>query len=141
MICVCNNFSPYFTLQVDHDVLDVNNELFENCCSNLKLTVQDLECRLASIIAQVLSVSDIYATVQIGHFLFGQVLSTIPPSAHGCEFMQGFDDCVTLSSAFKIFESFEGLVDRDSIKTNLEHLYYNFLGTFANELTEASHWE
>ena len=71
MICVCNNFSPYFTLQVDHDVLDVNNELFENCCSNLKLTVQDLECRLASIIAQVLSVSDIYATVQIGHFLFG----------------------------------------------------------------------
>ena len=45
-----------------------------------------------------------------------------------------------MSSAFKVFESFEGIVDRDAIYTDLEHKHSELLRFFANELAEASNW-
>ena len=50
-------------LKVDYDVLDIDDLRFEDSCSQLKLIVQDLECRLASIIAQVLAVIVVCAAV------------------------------------------------------------------------------
>ena len=38
----------------------------------------------------------------------------------GSVIVQGFEDCATVAMAFKLFEAFEGLLDREIIMTDLE---------------------
>lgn len=49
---------------------------------------------------------------------------------------QGFDECTTVSATFKLFESFEGLVERDAISSGLEHKHAELARSFLFELRE-----
>lgn len=50
--------------------------------------------------------------------------------------MQGFDECTTVSAAFKLFEGFDGLVERDAISTDLERKHADLVRCFLFELRE-----
>lgn len=49
---------------------------------------------------------------------------------------QGFDECTTVTAAFKLFEGFEGLVERDAISADLERKHAELVRTFLAELRE-----
>lgn len=52
--------------------------------------------------------------------------------------LQGFDECTTVGATFKLFESFEGLVERDAISADLERKHAELVRSFLFELHEAS---
>lgn len=49
---------------------------------------------------------------------------------------QAFDDCTTIGASFKLFESFEGLVERDAISADLQRKHADLIGAFLLELQE-----
>jgi len=51
--------------------------------------------------------------------------------------LQGFDECTTVGTSFKLFESFEGLVERDAISADLERKHAELVRSFLFELHEA----
>lgn len=52
--------------------------------------------------------------------------------------IQAFDDCTTLSMTFKLLDSFEGLLDREVIATDLEKKTDDLLKSFQNDLSDVS---
>jgi dynein heavy chain, axonemal len=50
--------------------------------------------------------------------------------------LQAFDDCPTLSSAFKLLESFEGLLERDSIAAQLSRKHEDMVAAAAADVNE-----
>ena len=55
-----------------------------------------------------------------------------------CCAAQGFDECTSVGASFKLFESFEGLVDRDAISADLERKHAELVRSFVFELQEVS---
>jgi len=49
---------------------------------------------------------------------------------------QGFDDCATVFAAFKLIESFEGLLEREFIQADLERKHLDLLKAYANDLRD-----
>ncbi|KAF6251999.1 flagellar outer dynein arm heavy chain beta [Scenedesmus sp. NREL 46B-D3] len=54
----------------------------------------------------------------------------------GALIMQAFDDCTTLSSTFKLLESFEGLLERDAIAAELAKKHKDMVAAFASDVKE-----
>lgn len=52
--------------------------------------------------------------------------------------IQAFDDCTTLSMTFKLLDSFEGLLDREVIATDLEKKTDDLLKAYANDLSDVT---
>jgi dynein heavy chain len=50
--------------------------------------------------------------------------------------LQAFDDCTTLSSTFKLLESFEGLLERDAIAAELAKKHKDMVAAFASDVKE-----
>lgn len=51
---------------------------------------------------------------------------------------QAFDDCTTLSSIFKLLESFEGLLEREAIAAELTKKQAELVNAFAADVTEVT---
>lgn len=51
-------------------------------------------------------------------------------------FMQAFDDCTTLAATFKLLESFEGLLERDTIAAELAKKHLTMVTAFADDVKE-----
>ena len=51
---------------------------------------------------------------------------------------QGFEDCATVFSAFKLIESFEGLLEREFIQADLERRQADLLRAYASDLKDVS---
>eukprot|EP00163_Fabomonas_tropica_P009916 TRINITY_DN1985_c0_g1_i1.p1 TRINITY_DN1985_c0_g1~~TRINITY_DN1985_c0_g1_i1.p1 ORF type:complete len:4225 (-),score=1474.45 TRINITY_DN1985_c0_g1_i1:598-13272(-) len=49
---------------------------------------------------------------------------------------QGLDDCATVNAGFKLRDSFEGLLDRDIIQSNLEKKHMAMLKAFSDDLKQ-----
>ena len=49
---------------------------------------------------------------------------------------QGFDDCATVFAAFKLIESFEGLLEREFIQADLERKHLELLKAFGQDLRD-----
>lgn len=49
---------------------------------------------------------------------------------------QAFDDCTTLSSTFKLLESFEGLLERDAIAAEVAKKHKDMVDSFAADVAE-----
>ena len=49
---------------------------------------------------------------------------------------QGFDDCATVYGAFKLIESFEGLLEREFIQADLERKHLELLNAFGADLRD-----
>jgi hypothetical protein len=47
---------------------------------------------------------------------------------------QAFDDCTTIGNCFKLMDSFEGLLDRDLIATDLEKKHVDLMRAYGNEV-------
>lgn len=116
------------TLQLKYDVLDVDEQQFITEYGLFKKVVQDMEHRLASII------------IQAGRCL---VISCPHVSIHtlqsicGCYTLQAFNDCTTFGATFKLLESFDGLVQREAIKADLECKHSELVYSFVFEMHEA----
>eukprot|EP00878_Enallax_costatus_P014708 GHUV01015385.1.p1 GENE.GHUV01015385.1~~GHUV01015385.1.p1 ORF type:complete len:890 (+),score=327.73 GHUV01015385.1:1824-4493(+) len=54
----------------------------------------------------------------------------------GALIMQAFDDCTTLSSTFKLLESFEGLLERDAIAAEVAKKHKDMVDSFAADVAE-----
>ena len=54
----------------------------------------------------------------------------------GSVLMTGFDDCATIFAAFKLIESFEGLLDRETIQADLERKHLDLLRAYADDLRD-----
>ena len=52
--------------------------------------------------------------------------------------MQAFDDCTTVSSIFKLLDSFEGLLDREVIAADLERKYLELVRGYGLDLREVA---
>jgi hypothetical protein len=50
--------------------------------------------------------------------------------------LQAFDDCTTLSTTFKLLESFEGLLERDAIAADLAKKHHEMVMAFVAEVKE-----
>ena len=50
--------------------------------------------------------------------------------------IQAFDDCVTVFGRFKLLESFEGLLEREIIQTDLEKKNIDLLNGYAQDLKQ-----
>lgn len=50
--------------------------------------------------------------------------------------MQAFDDCTTLAATFKLLESFEGLLERDTIAAELAKKHLTMVTAFADDIKE-----
>lgn len=50
--------------------------------------------------------------------------------------LQAFDDCTTLSSTFKLLESFEGLLERNAIAAEVAKKHKSMLDSFAADIAE-----
>lgn len=50
--------------------------------------------------------------------------------------VQAFDDCTTLSSTFKLLESFEGLLERDAIAAEVAKKHKDMVAAFASDVKE-----
>jgi Dynein heavy chain, N-terminal region 1 len=51
---------------------------------------------------------------------------------------QAFDNCGTVATAFKLMETFEGLLERDIIASDLEAKHLQLLHNFRVELAEVA---
>ena len=51
---------------------------------------------------------------------------------------QGFEDCATVFAAFKLIESFEGLLEREFIQADLERRQADLLRAYASDLKDVS---
>jgi dynein heavy chain len=49
---------------------------------------------------------------------------------------QGFDDCATVFAAFKLIESFEGLLEREFIQADLERKHLDLLKAYSSDLRD-----
>ena len=49
---------------------------------------------------------------------------------------QAFDDCVTVMQRFKLLDSFEGLLEREIIQTDLEKKNADLLNAYAYDLKQ-----
>ena len=54
----------------------------------------------------------------------------------GAVLNQGFDDCFTVFSAFKLIESFEGLLEREYIQADLERKYIALLKAYSDDVRD-----
>ena len=54
----------------------------------------------------------------------------------GSVIIQGFEDCVTVGTAFKLFDSFEGLLEREIIMADLEKKQMELVRFFGTDLKE-----
>ena len=54
----------------------------------------------------------------------------------GSIIIQGFEDCATVAMAFKLFDSFEGLLEREIIMTDLEKKQVELMRQFGADLKE-----
>ena len=54
----------------------------------------------------------------------------------GSVIIQGFEDCVTVGTAFKLFDSFEGLLEREIIMADLEKKQMELVRFFGADLKE-----
>ena len=52
----------------------------------------------------------------------------------GSVIIQAFDDCVTVGSAFKLLDSFEGLLEREIIQTDLEKKQIDLMRQYGQDL-------
>lgn len=52
--------------------------------------------------------------------------------------MQAFDDCTTIASIFKLLDSFEGLLDRGVIATDLERKHLDLVRNYGQDLKEVA---
>jgi len=52
----------------------------------------------------------------------------------GAVITQAFDDCTTIGNCFKLMDSFEGLLDRDLIATDLEKKHVDLMRAYGNEV-------
>ena len=52
--------------------------------------------------------------------------------------MQAFDDCTTVASIFKLLDSFEGLLDRGVIATDLERKHLDLVRGYGQDLKEVA---
>jgi hypothetical protein len=50
--------------------------------------------------------------------------------------VQAFDDCTTLAATFKLLESFEGLLERDTIAAELAKKHLTMVTAFADDIKE-----
>ena len=48
----------------------------------------------------------------------------------------GFDDCATLTAAFKLIDSFEGLLEREFIQADLERKHLELLSAYGADLRD-----
>tara|TARA_B100000795_G_scaffold128167_1_gene95494 strand:- start:4475 stop:4948 length:474 start_codon:yes stop_codon:yes gene_type:complete len=51
---------------------------------------------------------------------------------------QGFEDCATVFAAFKLIESFEGLLEREFIQADLERRQADLLSAYASDIKDVS---
>ena len=143
-------------LQVEYDMLDIDEPRFADDFSQFRRVVSDLERRLASVIIQVggsagmcvvrhLSRQPAVLLMLSRHSVLHRwqhaprlhlPLAPSPPTPLCCE--QGFDECTSVGASFKLFESFEGLVERDAISSDLERKHAELVRSFVFELQEAS---
>ena len=49
---------------------------------------------------------------------------------------QGFEDCATVFAAFKLIESFEGLLEREFIQADLERKHLELLKAYGKDLRD-----
>ena len=49
---------------------------------------------------------------------------------------QGFEDCATVFAAFKLIESFEGLLEREFIQADLERKHVDLIKAYGNDLKD-----
>ncbi len=49
---------------------------------------------------------------------------------------QGFDDCATVFAAFKLIESFEGLLEREFIQADLERKHVDLIKAYGQDLRD-----
>ena len=49
---------------------------------------------------------------------------------------QGFEECPTVAATFKLFDSFDGLLERDAIGAELERKHAELVRSFLLELRE-----
>ena len=54
----------------------------------------------------------------------------------GSIIIQGFEDCVTVAASFKLFDSFEGLLDREIIATDLEKKQIELMRFYGDDLKD-----
>ena len=52
----------------------------------------------------------------------------------GSVIIQAFDDCVTVGTAFKLLDSFEGLLEREIISTDLEKKQIELMRQYGMDL-------
>lgn len=52
--------------------------------------------------------------------------------------LQAFDDCTTIASIFKLLDSFEGLLDRGVIATDLERKHLDLVRNYGQDLKEVA---
>lgn len=52
------------------------------------------------------------------------------------QLLQAFDDCTTLAATFKLLESFEGLLERDTIAAELAKKHLTMVTAFADDIKE-----
>lgn len=52
--------------------------------------------------------------------------------------LQAFDDCTTIASIFKLLDSFEGLLDRGVIATDLERKHLDLVRDYGQDLKEVA---
>lgn len=67
-----------------------------------------------------------------------QVPPHLPTSTASTCCTQGFEECANVPAAFKLFDSFEGLLDRDAIGSELERKHAELVRSFLLELREVS---
>ena len=58
--------------------------------------------------------------------------------AHFLDALQAFDDCTTIASIFKLLDSFEGLLDRGVIATDLERKHLDLVRNYGQDLKEVA---
>ena len=52
--------------------------------------------------------------------------------------LQAFDECTTIASIFKLLDSFEGLLDRGVIATDLERKHLDLVRNYGQDLKEVA---
>lgn len=101
--------------------MDVDAPQYAADHAALRATILQLEHRLGALIIQVRAAE---GAVMGPGTLCSTHLSkvaghTVPPHHPTNPLCQAFDDCKTLSSTFKLLDSFEGLLEREAIAAEL----------------------
>ena len=144
--------------KVGYDVLDVEVKQFDDDFYEFRCQIKELERRLGSVLNQAsaaMGVAVAAVAVMVVIVMSGWA-RCFPPGEHssssstsssrsgssndsnrpGCARSQGFDDCATVFAAFKLIESFEGLLEREFIQADLERKHLELIKSYGADLRD-----